>query len=146
MKVRKKPTMARMFTIVVAASVMVTAGATPALASTDDSFNAFTPNCGGEASFVDYGPGAPGGGNNDDYEFGDLCPDGHGVKAWAWIGSKLLGSKYDGEGSGPAIIWDPFPAGNVKAGDLVGLKICEVDGANGTPFNCGSAAHRSKDG
>jgi hypothetical protein len=55
----------------------------------------------GFAQFQDYGPGAPGGGNNDDYIIvGDTCADGVGVKAWAWLDGVLLGSKYNGSGSG----------------------------------------------
>ena len=91
----------------------------------------------GFAQFQDYGPGAPGGGNNDDYIIvGDTCADGVGVKAWAWLDGVLLGSKYNGSGSGHNVVWDPF--GNVTSGHAVGLKVCATAGNNGTPYNCSS--------
>jgi hypothetical protein len=67
-----------------------------------------TDSC-GAVDFVDYGPGAPGGGNNDDYAVvHDYCGDGHGVKAWAWLDGVLIGSQYNGNGlAGAPVIWDP---------------------------------------
>jgi hypothetical protein len=149
MKVQKKKTVAKVLAVAAAAASMTITTAIPADASTNDNFSVGTYNtdC-GQAGFVDYGLGAPGGGNNDDYvKIFDVCRDGHGVKAWAWIGSTLLGSAYDGAGVGSTVIWDPFPSGNVAPGDLVGLKVCLVDGSNDpTPFDCESASHRSVDG
>jgi hypothetical protein len=92
-------------------------------------------------NFKDYGKGAPGGGNNDDYiELLDGCGDRQGVKGWAWINGKLLGEKYNGKGYKKRVIWDPF--GNVKAKDYVGIKVCIVDG-NGDQ-SPGPCEHRSK--
>jgi hypothetical protein len=107
---------------------------------------------GGTAEYVDYGPGLSGGGNNDDYiEIVDWCFDGHGVKAWVWFNGKCLNfclGAYNGYGAGEVVIWDPFPNGNVKAGDKVGLKVCNVDGdADSTGVGvCGHATFRSVDG
>ncbi|GAA5039270.1 hypothetical protein [Actinopolymorpha pittospori] len=138
--------------VVAVAAAAFVAAASPASASTDDGFAAVTTpasadgvNC-GAAFFIDYGPGAEGGGDNDDYVYiVDACGDSHGVKAWAWNGSKLLGSKYLGTGASTHTVWDPFP--NVVPGELVGLKVCLVDGSNDqTPFQCGTASHRSVDG
>jgi len=102
----------------------------------------------GVISFIDYGPGKPGNGKpNDDYvQIWDTCDNKHGVKGWAWINGKLKGEKYNGTGSqSKPVIWDPF--GNVKKGDYIGLKICEVDG-NGdrTPGPCNEGSSRSRDG
>jgi hypothetical protein len=97
--------------------------------------------------FVDYGPGAPGGGDNDDYTvIHDYCADGHGVKAYAWINGTFLGSRYNGNGlAGDPVIWDPF--GNVAPGNAIGLKVCLVDGNDDpTPFDCTSTTHTSVDG
>jgi hypothetical protein len=124
--------------------------ATPAAAAYDDSFAVYTTDRCGAVNFVDYGAGAPGGGNNDDYTVvHDYCGDGHGVKAWAWLNGTLVGAKYNGSGSGGApVIWDPFKAyGNIFAGDSVGLKVCLVDGDNDpTPAKCASHTHTSVDG
>jgi hypothetical protein len=124
--------------------------ATPAAAAHDDSFTVYTTDRCGAVDFVDYGAGAPGGGNNDDYAVvHDYCGDGHGVKAWAWLNGILIGEKYNGNGlAGDPVIWDPFKAyGNVAPGDSVGLKVCLVDG-NGdpTPAKCKSSTHTSEDG
>ncbi|MBE8518894.1 hypothetical protein ILP97_15450 [Amycolatopsis sp. H6(2020)] len=124
--------------------------ATPASAAYDDSFTVSTTDGCGAVDFVDYGAGAPGGGNNDDYAVvHDYCGDGHGVKAWAWLDGVLIGSKYNGNGlAGDPVVWDPFAAyGNVIAGDSVGLKVCLVDG-NGdtTPARCASKTRTSVDG
>lgn len=101
----------------------------------------------GVISFIDYGPGVPGNGkSNDDYiEVWDTCGNKHGVKGWAWKNGRLLGAKYNGKGDERRVIWDPF--GNVKKGDGVGIKICEVDGPNDrTPGPCNSGTVRSVDG
>lgn len=113
----------------------------------DGWFVATTNGC-GQADFVDYGPGLPGGGSNDDYVMiTDYCADHHGVKAWAWLtrnGTKYYLGSADPYGSiyddNPTEIWDPFKAyGNVKNGDYVGLKVCLVDGTNDpTPSDCAS--------
>jgi hypothetical protein len=116
-------------------------------AAVNDDFSVSTTNGCGRVNFIDHGEGAPGGGDNDDYAvIHDLCGDGHGVKAWAWLNGVLLGSRYNGNGlAGAAVIWDPF--GNVAPGDLIGLKVCLVDGSNDpSPSNCASASHRSVDG
>jgi hypothetical protein len=91
----------------------------------------------GFAQFQDYGDGAPGGGKNDDYIYvGDSCPNGDGVKAWAWVDGAPKGSKYNGNGAYTNVVWDPL--GNLKDGQSIGLKICSVNGTNGTPYHCQS--------
>lgn len=150
MNLRSVAVRAKLSMLAIAIVTVGLATTAPASASTLDDFDVWTSDtnaCGG-AQFIDYGKGLPGGGNNDDYvRMSDNCADGHGVKAWAWIGSTLLGSAYLGTGSATAGVWDPFPSGNVKAGDLVGLKVCLVDGANdSTPFHCATGSHRSADG
>lgn len=131
----------------------------PAAQATSDTFLVETTDanaCGG-AWFIDYGAGAPGGGSNDDYiEIDDYCRDSHGVKAWAWLTrngtTHYLGSAYDSNGSvrdnNPPKIWDPFqPYGNVVAHDLVGVKVCLVDGNDDTtPSHCQSYTGESADG
>jgi hypothetical protein len=138
---------------IVAGTTLATAGR--ANASTDDSFPVVTgatcPTGGfaGVAQFVDYGPGVPGNGaNNDDYiSIRDLCGDGYGVKVYAWINGNYLGARYDGNtATGDPVIWDPFPSGNVKGGDYIGLKVCLADGAEGTAFGCDSVSRYSDDG
>jgi hypothetical protein len=107
---------------------------------------------GGLATYVDYGEGLPGGGKNDDYiTITDECKDNHGVKAWAWLnGTCLEGCHgvYNGSGAGKVtLVWDPFPNGNVREGDSVGLKICSVDGdTDPTPTGCDSGTIWSVDG
>jgi hypothetical protein len=98
---------------------------------------------------VDYGPGAAGGGNNDDYVvIQDRCADGHGVEAWAWLDGPSHGARYDGNGqTGAAVVWDPFPSGNVKPGQVIQLRVCLVDGASDTtPSSCTTVKHQSVDG
>lgn len=129
-----------------AAAVAVAVSASPALASTNDSFSIKTSNGCGTLNFVDYGPGAPGGGNNDDYMvIHDYCSDGHGVRAWAFVkpaGStqyQSLGSKYNGNGlAGAPVYWDPFkafdPINNLIGGDTLAVRVCLVNGSNGKPL------------
>jgi hypothetical protein len=141
------------------ASALVAAGAlgvtllasTPASAAVNDDFQASTSNgaC-GVVNFIDFGPGAAGGGDNDDYlVVHDYCSDGHGVKAYAWLDGIDLGTKYNGNGlAGAAVVWDPFkPFDNVVPGDVVHIRVCLVDGANDpTPSQCDDAEHVSVDG
>jgi hypothetical protein len=151
-----KPWKARVawVSVVAAATVGVLVTTAGPAAAFNDSFNVLTTDECGIAGFVDYGEGAPGGGNNDDYiVVNDWCGDHHGVMAYAWIthpnqATQYLGDKYDGNGgTGDPVYWDPFPSNNVKTGDLVGLKVCLVDGASDqTPFNCKSASYTSQDG
>jgi hypothetical protein len=92
MKRRTRRFALRSLSAAVASSAAVVAVASPALAI--DSFGVETaisgPNgcpfaASGHASFVDNGPGAPGGGNNDDYiVIDDTCSDGWSVAAYAW--------------------------------------------------------------
>ena len=128
-------------------TVLVT---TSAGAAINDNFNASTTDGCGVANFIDYGPGAPGGGNNDDYVvIHDYCADGHGVIAYAsWDNIGYWFNQYNGNGlAGAPVVWDPFLHGNVKAGQTVWLEVCLVDGqADPTPSRCGEASHRSKDG
>jgi hypothetical protein len=132
--------------------------AAPASAPHDDGFSVDVSGYRGcpdpvrtsRVAFIDYGGGVAGNGkSNDDYvQVTDRCADHHGVKAWAWLNGQLLGSRYNGNGEGSTVIWDPFKAyGNVDAGDLVGLRVCIVDGANDpSPIHCRSGDARSVDG
>ncbi len=140
--------------LLVAAAAAVSVGvlaAGPAVASTDDGFAISTndgPGC-GVAEYVDYGAGASGGGDNDDYiVVHDFCSDGHGVEAYAWQNGTYLGDKYNGNGlAGAPVVWDPFSNGNVAPGDSVGLKVCLVDGpGNPIESTCYSETHFSVDG
>jgi hypothetical protein len=143
-----------------ALTMVVSVNGSAAGASYDDSFSVGSdssiPKCitgGGYNMFVDHGPGAPGGGSNDDYvEIEDSCENGHGVKAWVWLNGVCLEGchgQYYGYGawSGP-MVWDPFkPYGNVRRGDVVGLKICNVDGdRDKTPTGCDTDQRESLDG
>jgi hypothetical protein len=119
----------------------------------NDSFRVFTTDRCGLASFVDFGPGAAGGGNNDDYiVIEDLCSDGHGVRANGTLAANnvqfALGRRYNGNGAGTSVVWDPFKAiGNVLARDVITLTICLVDGANdATPSRCVTASVGIVDG
>jgi hypothetical protein len=133
---------------VAAVAAVLGIGASPATAATNDSFAFSTVGLGcGHVAFVDYGEGAPGGGNNDDYVvISDECSDGHGVKAYAWLNGVYLGSRYNGNGKfGADVVWDPF--GNVVGGQSVGLKLCLVDGSSDpTPSACNQATRTSVDG
>jgi hypothetical protein len=147
-KIRKLPLAAKLSVIAAAAIGGAVVNAGPASASVDDSFAIYTTDaktC-GTLVFVDYGEGASGGGNNDDYiQFYDNCSDGHGVKAWAWHNGTYLGGMYNGGGTGSNKIWDPF--GNVAAKDTIKVKICLVDGdADPTPSSCSEATVQSYDG
>lgn len=115
---------------------------TPAAAH-DDSFTVHTIDSGacGSVEFVDHGT------DGDDYLLiHDLCGDGHGVKAYAWLDGTYLGSMYNGNGlAGAPVTWDPF--GNVVGGQSIGLKVCLVDGNDDpTASSCGSATKTSVDG
>ncbi|MER7420520.1 hypothetical protein ABT346_27695 [Micromonospora peucetia] len=137
----------------VAALTAILALASPAQAQ-DDSWSVYTTGStnGGRVDFIDYGPGAPGGGNNDDYlEIYDLRADGHGVQVWAWLHGKYLGTKYNGNGESHSdpLIWDPYKIfpNNVAAGERIGLKICLVNGPdNLIQSTCGSYEWHSQDG
>lgn len=137
--------------------VVLTANAAQAV--TDDGFRAVTTDAGGcgVAEFVDYGAGAPGGGDNDDYVvIHDYCSDGHGVKAYAWLvvattsgtQTTYLGAKYNGNGlAGTPVYWDPFPSNEVWPGETVALKVCLVDGnSDPTASKCGENRRTSQDG
>jgi hypothetical protein len=132
-----------------AAATMVTLTANPAEARLNDNFKASTTQGGcGVLNFKDYGRGAPGNGNNDDYlVIHDYCRDGHGVRAWAFVKTRgtsnyrSLGSKYNGNGrAGAPVYWDPFKAigtGNLHGGDVVAIRVCLVDSkSDRTPFKC----------
>ncbi len=139
-------------------SPVSTSASASASATHDDSFSFYTTNYCGWVKYVDYGPGLSGSGNDDYVLVRDTCatgsgtPDGHGVKAWAWLtrgGVKhYLGDAYDPYGAKGTVVWDPFlKYGNVKAGDYVGLKVCLVDGNDdSTPTHCQSFTSRSVDG
>jgi hypothetical protein len=139
--------------IMTLSAVLLTAG--PA-AAYEDTFSVSTWGCNGDQNksaadvwFRDYGPGAAGGGNNDDYiEAWDSCADGHGIRVYAWLDGTFLGSGYYGGGAdGGAAIFDPFPNGNVTGDQAVGLKVCLVDGRDDTtPFNCASDTKVITDG
>jgi hypothetical protein len=116
----------------------------------DESFTIKTTDSCGAADYVDYGPGAAGGGDNDDYVvIHDYCADSHGVRVWAWRNAVALGSHYNGNGqAGAAVIWDPYTgATNIKAGDTIQLEVCLVDGSSDTTGSkCYDFATNSLDG
>jgi len=139
----------------VSATLLFTATAANAV---DDRFSAATTDGCGVAEFVDYGPGAPGGGNNDDYiVIHDYCADGHGVRAYVWILGEYWGDQYNGNGrAGAAVVWDPFRAWggpeNLIKGDFFTIRVCLVDGPNDAAdepeagSKCRSASHTMGDG
>jgi hypothetical protein len=149
-KTRVRSTLTKVLVLAATGASVTLLLANPAAAATDDSFGVSTTNACGAIDFVDFGPGAPGGGDNDDYvEIHDFCSDGHGVEGYAWLDGIYLGNTYNGNGlSGSAVVWDPFKAfGNVIPGDTVGIKVCLVDGPNDpSPSDCRSASHTSVDG
>jgi hypothetical protein len=125
---------------------------TAAYAYNDDFDVSTTDGC-GVANFKDYGPGAPGGGNNDDYiVIHDYCADGHGVRAGVWILGEFWGYRYNGNGlAGAAVVWDPYVEwggpGNLSRGDTTRIEICLVDGPGDTTgARCRSASHTMRDG
>jgi hypothetical protein len=125
----------------------VASGANHAAAAFDDSFTVYTTDGCGAVDFVDHGPGAPGGGDNDDYAvIHDYCADGHGVRATGLHNARYLGRKYNGNGlAGAPVVWDPFP--NVLTNDRVELEVCLVDGSNDlSPSRCDSWFMFSIDG
>jgi hypothetical protein len=144
-------------TAAVSAMLMFTATAANAL---DDNFQVATrdANTCGVADFVDYGPGAPGGGNNDDYiVIHDYCADGHGVRAYVWIMGEYWDDRYNGNGlAGAPVVWDPFRdwggPDNLVKGDFFTIMVCLVDGPNDGADNpsegswCRSGSHTMKDG
>jgi hypothetical protein len=145
---------ARLLSLIAAGMGAVVLAAGPA-AAVDDSFPVSTGNGCGAANYVDSGPGASGGGDNDDYiVIHDYCTDHHGVKAWLnwsdadgnWL---AFGDwQYNGNGlAGDPVIWDPFGSRTVKKGDYLDLRVCLVDGANDTSgSSCGEIDTFSADG
>lgn len=117
---------------------LVALTASPAAAS---DFEAFTYGLTGSIEFIDYGRGQEGGGNNDDYFWvHDYSSADHdGVKAWVWVDGVLKGSKYNGRGAsaGP-VFWDPV---QITGRHTIGVKVCNVNGNAGTPYNCHSHEH-----
>ena len=104
---------ARWRALVIAAALLSVTGlvTTSAGAAVNDNFNASTTDGCGVANFIDYGPGAPGGGNNDDYVvIHDYCADGHGVMAYVEVDdSGYWFHQYNGNGlSGAPVVWGPF--------------------------------------
>lgn len=120
----------------------------------DDSFWVGTDDGCAAVHFVDDGPGAPGGGDNDDYlVIHDYCWDGYGTYVTAWVvrdGTHALGGMYNGNGTdGDPVVWDPYQTiGDVLPGDLIGIEVCVVDGPNHTPVdgNCDTGDNVSVDG
>ncbi|MBT3154732.1 hypothetical protein HTV45_28320 [Streptomyces sp. CHD11] len=137
------------FTTTAVAAATLLFGTQAAVAATNDSFSVGTTSGGcGVVDFVDYGPGAPGGGNNDDYlVIHDYCSDGKGVRAYAWIDDIYLGARNNTNGlAGAAVVWDPFKEwGNIIAGDRVGIKVCLFN-SNNTLSRCADASRVSVDG
>jgi len=143
---------ARWRALVIAAALLSVTGlvTTSAGAAVNDNFNASTTDGCGVANFIDYGPGAPGGGNNDDYVvIHDYCAD---VTA-SWRTSKwttpATGSTSTTATACPVPPWSGvrFCMGNVKAGQKVELEVCLVDGiSDPTGSRCWEASRRSADG
>jgi hypothetical protein len=111
--------------VAVAAGLALTAG--PAAAN--DDFHASTTDGCGVINWIDDG---------DNIVIHDYCSDGHGVEGYAWRNGVYLGKKYNGNGlSGAPVNWDPV--GDALNGDLIGIKVCLVDGPNDTsPSTCGT--------
>ncbi|MET8115352.1 hypothetical protein [Streptomyces prasinus] len=146
MNVRTRAARAVFTTSAIAAAAMLFS-TQAAVAATDDSFEVGTTGdrqC-GVVNFIDYGPGLPGNGNNDDYlVIHDYCSDGKGVRAYAMIGDRHLGSKTNTNGlAGEAVFWDPF--GNVEAKQVVTVMACLVN-SSGEISQCASASRGSVDG
>jgi hypothetical protein len=139
-----------------AAVIMTATMGSPAMA-VDDSFAVSTTNGCGVVNFIDYGPGWPGDGNNDDYlVIHDYCADGYGVKVWIWLTRRTTAGsltfsweRYNGNGlAGEAVLADPWQdQGDVVTNDRIGLKVCLVDGfSDPNPKSCDSRNHTSSDG
>lgn len=129
----------RFVAVLVAAALALLATFTntsPAYAAFDDSFGVETTNGSGEAAYLDYYNG-----NDDLIRIWDLAADGHGVTAYVWLDGTYLGSKWNGNGSGSQVFWDPFPSGEVLAGQNVGVKVCRGD-----VRYCDSFTWQSRDG
>ncbi|WP_427168427.1 hypothetical protein ACQF4J_45025 [Streptomyces sp. C1-1] len=147
MNTRKK-TLTKLLIVTAAAASTAVLAAGPALAA-NDSTGITTPEGCGRLDFDDYGPGAPGGGDNDDYfVIHDMCADGAGVKAYAWQNGHYLGSRYNGNGlAGAAVVWDPFFNGNVAPRGSIGMKVCLAHGdGDPAPYACTSYTFTSVDG
>jgi hypothetical protein len=131
---------------VVSASI-VALMASPAAAA-DDGFEVYTDNRCGSVEYVDYGPGAPGGGNNDDYLLmHDYCSDGKGIKAWVWLPEHVGGAygwKYSSNGlAGAPKFWD-LP--NITGGQSIEIMVCLSVGVGGVATSCNSRTVKSVDG
>ncbi|GHH84679.1 hypothetical protein GCM10018793_49770 [Streptomyces sulfonofaciens] len=137
----------RLLTVTAAVVSTAVLAVGPARAAEDSTAITTPEGCGG-LDYDDYGPGAAGGGDNDDYfVIHDYCGDYHGVKAWAWQNGTYLGGRYNGNGlAGAAVVWDPFKDDNVAPHDRIGMKVCLVDGDDGAPFACTSYTFTSIDG
>ena len=101
----------------------------------NDSFLVETTNGCGSAEFIDYGEGAPGGGNNDDYMVvHDYCADGRGVAAVVYLNGSYWASTYNSNGAaGAAKIWDPFQSWNeadLRAGDRIKVEVSLLENAS----------------
>jgi hypothetical protein len=131
--------MRRIWTLAIAAAAvlsMVVVTAPPAAAG---GWTAWTTNDAGALRYIDYGPGQPGGGNNDDYfRVWDRRRDGYGVRGYVWVDGRYYGSKYNGSGAGTEVFWDPV---QISGGHTIGMKVCLVKGSSGTPIRCGSTEH-----
>jgi hypothetical protein len=143
--------------LAIVGSVVPTSAASASAAAINDGFTIRTWDGCGLARYVDYGPGAPGGGNNDDYVvIDDTCGDGLGVRVRAWLYKPwyaddpgFLGSAYNRNGAaGATVVWDPFKAfGNVDADDRVELEVCLVSGSTvPDPSTCHGLGITSEDG
>ncbi|GIH19012.1 hypothetical protein [Rugosimonospora africana] len=157
MKIRAGSTIRRtLVASAAAAAATVMLSATPALA--DDNNDAFTVvttegyNC-GTATFIDYGSGDGTHPVSDDWVWiNDNCLEGKGTKVSAALTpagahtTEPLGSKYIPDGAWSQA-WDPFPNGDVKAGDTVILTVCTATSATDLhPINCDTDRRTSTDG
>jgi hypothetical protein len=97
----------------------------------NDDFAAVTTDGCGVAQFKDYGPGAPGGGNNDDYVvIHDYCADGHGVMAYAsWDNTGYWFQQYNGNGlAGAPVAWIRFRMGTSRPARRSGWRCASSTG------------------
>jgi hypothetical protein len=142
--------------VTIMATMLTAAGlAAPAAAAINDNFAVSAGSGCGVVNFIDYGPGAPGGGNNDDYlVIHDYCADGYSGVVAAFLDrpgsddNPYLGSRRNNNGlAGAPVIWDPFKAvGNVNANDRIRLEVCLWDGQDPYPITCDTGERVSADG
>ena len=82
LKKRARSAMVKVLVVVATGASVTLLLANPAAAATDDSFSVSTTNACGAIDFVDFGPGAPGDGDNDDERYSKVTSLGGSAPAW----------------------------------------------------------------